>query len=280
MKNFNFDVFCDRFNSLIEGKSQLELSKEMNLSQPVISKLKKHTGQAPSADTVVRIANHFGVSTDWILGLTDVKSTDKATKELCDTLGLSEQSITCLQNGDEYARRSIDWLIKQHIESLTSHCEKLKTILKETENLTIDDLTVSHLEKLRIVKFSLPSIIYNLSNIIALDYANDIEFYLTENNEININFLQNDGERSQQTVKSSSKFPNTRSTSFSYNEIFLTRCLNAIVTALNDTVNHITEKQYIVNHINFLYNISTSENITPKKEKQQEQPNGNDKKEE
>lgn len=73
MKNFDFDVFCDRFNSLIEGKSQLELSKEMNLSQPVISKLKKHTGQAPSADTVVRIANHFGVSTDWLLGLTDVK---------------------------------------------------------------------------------------------------------------------------------------------------------------------------------------------------------------
>lgn len=78
---FNFDKFCDRFNELIEGKSQLELSKAMNLSQPVISKLKKHTGQSPSAETIYTIANYFNVSTDWLLGLTDIKSTDTATKD-------------------------------------------------------------------------------------------------------------------------------------------------------------------------------------------------------
>lgn len=113
MFNFDFDLFCDRFNMLIKGKSQLELSKAMNLSQPVISKLKKHSGQTPSADTIARIAHYFNVSADWLLGLTDIKSTDKTTKELCDTLGLSEEAIKTIQEKAEI-KDALNYLFYQH----------------------------------------------------------------------------------------------------------------------------------------------------------------------
>ncbi len=83
MSRYNHDLFCVRFNQLIEEKgiSQLELSKAMNLSQAVISSIKTRSGKSPSADTIFLIANYFGVSVDWLLGLSNVKTTDKATKE-------------------------------------------------------------------------------------------------------------------------------------------------------------------------------------------------------
>lgn len=81
MQNFNCNTFFDRAIELFGKTGQQELSKKIGVSQPVISKLKKHTGKSPSADTIFLIANYFGVSVDWLLGLTDIRSTDKATKE-------------------------------------------------------------------------------------------------------------------------------------------------------------------------------------------------------
>lgn len=82
-----------------KGKSQNDLALEIGLAPSVISKIKTGRSQDPSAETVAALAKYFNVSADWILGLTDVKSTDKATKDLCSTLGLSEKAISVL-SGD------------------------------------------------------------------------------------------------------------------------------------------------------------------------------------
>ena len=50
----------------------------------------------PDIISLGKIAQYFGVSTDYLLGLTDYKTTDRATKELCNTLGLSEEAIEIL----------------------------------------------------------------------------------------------------------------------------------------------------------------------------------------
>ena len=50
----------------------------------------------PDIISLGKIAQYFGVSTDYLLGLTDYKTTDKATQELCNTLGLSEEAIKIL----------------------------------------------------------------------------------------------------------------------------------------------------------------------------------------
>lgn len=79
-----------------KGKSQNDLALEIGLAPSVISKIKTGRSQDPSAETVAALAKYFNVSADWILGLTDVKSTDKATRDLCTTLGLSEKAIGVL----------------------------------------------------------------------------------------------------------------------------------------------------------------------------------------
>lgn len=81
MQNFNSDIFCERVNTLFGKTGQKELSKKLGISQSLISDMMNGNVKSPRADTLFSIANHFGVSVDWLLGLSDVKSTDKATKE-------------------------------------------------------------------------------------------------------------------------------------------------------------------------------------------------------
>ena len=87
-----------------KGKSQNDLALEIGLAPSVISKIKTGRSQDPSAETVAALAKYFNVSADWILGLTDVKSTDKATRDLCATFGLSESAAKVL-SGDFEIRK-------------------------------------------------------------------------------------------------------------------------------------------------------------------------------
>lgn len=112
--NTNYHAHCNKFNerayTLFDewsrknyGKmSQPKVSQFTGIPQPIISKIKasfenpKETQYQPPAETLLKIAEAFNVSTDYLLGLTDTQSTDKATKELCSTLGLSELTIDIL----------------------------------------------------------------------------------------------------------------------------------------------------------------------------------------
>ena len=98
MGNFDCNAFCERANSLFGNTGQVELAEKLDLSQGVISSIKNKKVKAPGADTVCKIARYFNVSTDWLLGLSDVQTRDLETRELCQTLGLSEDAIWTLQN--------------------------------------------------------------------------------------------------------------------------------------------------------------------------------------
>ena len=80
---FKREIFCKRASDLIvnSGKTHTELVKVLGLSNGSIANLKNKKEQTPSAETVCVLANCFNVSTDWLLGLTDTKSTDKATED-------------------------------------------------------------------------------------------------------------------------------------------------------------------------------------------------------
>lgn len=98
MEMFDSDIFCKRANDLFDGMGQMELSQKMGLSQGVISAIKNGKSKTPAADTIFKISKFFDVSSDWLLGLSDVQSTNPATKELCQTLGLSENAVETIIN--------------------------------------------------------------------------------------------------------------------------------------------------------------------------------------
>lgn len=96
--NYGYDsVFPERFRNLmsLNNVTQGTLAKIIGVKRQSIS-LWANGDTRPDILSLVKIAKYFDVSTDYLLGLTDVKSTDRATKELCDTLGLSEEIVLFL----------------------------------------------------------------------------------------------------------------------------------------------------------------------------------------
>ena len=69
------------------GMTQSELGAKTGLSKAVISKYETGLGY-PSFDVLIRIAQHFGVSTDYMLGVAGTKSMDITglTESQADTL--------------------------------------------------------------------------------------------------------------------------------------------------------------------------------------------------
>lgn len=83
-------LFLERASKLLlnTDKTQKELVEALGLSNGSIADLKNKKDKTPSAETVCILANYFNVSADWLLGLSNIGTTDKATKELCNTLQL------------------------------------------------------------------------------------------------------------------------------------------------------------------------------------------------
>ena len=71
-------IFYKRTGMLFNGMTQMEVSALTGIAQSAVSKILNYpngnTKYLPSAETVYKIAKAFNVSTDYLLGLTDVKT--------------------------------------------------------------------------------------------------------------------------------------------------------------------------------------------------------------
>lgn len=84
-----------------------EVMKERGLTQQDIADVLGKTRQAvgyymdgsssPDLDTIVKLAVFFGVSTDYLLGVTNIRTSDPDTRAICGKLGLSETVVKWLE---------------------------------------------------------------------------------------------------------------------------------------------------------------------------------------
>ena len=86
----NYCIFAERLRELRKGRglTQKELGGQTGLSKAVVSKYETGMGY-PSFDILIRIAQFFGVSTDYLLGASRNKTLDVS--------GLTESQIRALQ---------------------------------------------------------------------------------------------------------------------------------------------------------------------------------------
>ena len=85
--------FSNRFKQLKEesGLTLKELSEELDISIPNLSYYMK--GREPNYDILINIANYFNVTTDWLIGRTDARSStyEALDKEIINTIIRNEQ---------------------------------------------------------------------------------------------------------------------------------------------------------------------------------------------
>lgn len=79
------------------GKSQADLAKYLGISSQAVGYYKTGANNA-NWETVVKIAEYLNVSTDWLLGLTDVQSRDTEFSTACEYFGLSDEAGESLKS--------------------------------------------------------------------------------------------------------------------------------------------------------------------------------------
>ena len=96
-----FSTFPQRFSSLMlsQNVTQKTIAEVCGVQRQSVSGW-MNGNTRPDILSLVEIAKYFNVSTDYLLGLTDYKTDSKATRELCSTLGLSEEAVKILSADD------------------------------------------------------------------------------------------------------------------------------------------------------------------------------------
>jgi transcriptional regulator with XRE-family HTH domain len=91
-------VLATRLRLLLDGKpnaTQTQLSEAIGVSQQMVSQY-IHGISEPGCNTLVKIADYFDVSLDYLLGRTETRTTDLTTQKVCEITGLNEHSIDLL----------------------------------------------------------------------------------------------------------------------------------------------------------------------------------------
>lgn len=75
-----------------KGETQQELADAIGITRQSLSRYEIAT-RTINVDVLGALAQHFNVTTDYLLGLSDIKSTEQDMKIACEVTGLSEKAV-------------------------------------------------------------------------------------------------------------------------------------------------------------------------------------------
>lgn len=77
------------------------VEKATGIAKSSLSEI-ENDSRIPGGGIVVQLAKHYGVSSDYLLGLSPNPTTNKDLDAICNYTGLSQNSIQCLHNEKEW----------------------------------------------------------------------------------------------------------------------------------------------------------------------------------
>lgn len=111
--------------------SSKELSKILNISESSVS-LYESGKRKPSLGLVIKIADYFSVSTDYLLGLTDKEYEDKIAEK--DFSMILENIVCFLENSDyivydgKIVSRTLTLILRNHLTGILENMKLLTTL--------------------------------------------------------------------------------------------------------------------------------------------------------
>lgn len=94
---WRFPEFTRRFRELRGTRDNTEFGKFLGISRQTVG-FYYNGDRIPDAQGIKQIAEKCGVSADWLLGLTDIKSPNISIRDISDYTGLSESTIHLLHS--------------------------------------------------------------------------------------------------------------------------------------------------------------------------------------
>lgn len=170
MNNFK-SIFKERFHQLRGDMSQDAFSNFLNISRPTVG-FYENGDRLPDAFTLMKISKRCGVPSDWLLGLTDNRSSKNI--EIGKETGLSDKAIEVLQlfnqdpSGQEFIS-TINFLLSQEFPDPYDVFDPND----ETEKLYDKWKSESHITILR-----------SISNYLSVKLDNDKPLEITEAGEL------------------------------------------------------------------------------------------------
>lgn len=109
----NIEKFAPRLRMLIDAKgiTVRSLAKDLNVSVGVLSDW-QNGNKTPRGDSIMKLAEYFGVTADYLLGLTDASVIDTDIRISCDTTGLSEKAVKILSGMEKSDVEKLSKLIE------------------------------------------------------------------------------------------------------------------------------------------------------------------------
>jgi transcriptional regulator with XRE-family HTH domain len=104
-------VFKNRFSNLLEekGLNQKEAAEKIGITRQAVN-LYVSGKRTPDINTIYKICDYFHISSDYLLGLSDVQSVNIDIKAISEKTGLSDYSIEILE--EYYLEAGTDQLIR------------------------------------------------------------------------------------------------------------------------------------------------------------------------
>lgn len=120
-----------------KGITQIELAKALNVkNRENIARWELGTREL-KAGTIIQIAKYFNVSADYLLGMSDVKTTEQDMKIACEVTGLSEKAI---ENIKESMTFNLSILENAKESDVFTASKFIKTTRNKNEEYKIKDL--------------------------------------------------------------------------------------------------------------------------------------------
>lgn len=103
-------------------QSTKEVEKETGVTKSLIEDIESTAGKPRNVGylTVKKLAEHYGVSSDYLLGLSPTPTTDVDVQAACKFTGLSTKAVATLSKADSNERDFISFLIENCISSNVS----------------------------------------------------------------------------------------------------------------------------------------------------------------
>lgn len=105
-RNINED-FGNRLREIIEkrkketGQNLRAVAKDLDVSLGVLSDW-QNGNKTPRGDSIAKLAKYFGVSADYLLGLTEAQTVDTDLRAVSDYTGLTENAILALKDSEMF----------------------------------------------------------------------------------------------------------------------------------------------------------------------------------